>query len=231
MKSLQIASMAAVSLALAMGSRAAAPVRAGIVVLDATQFLGELPEGDTATNGAPRAGGGGRGRGRGGAADAAAVATPAVPRPAPTFTFENFAINLLAPTPFSAKAEIPKAGTWHLYVRSRSVTDGSSFKVSVGGKLSGETFGAAPGGAFQSGGSFELPAGALKVTLTDIHPGGAFDVVLLSPKSDLKESDLAALQYPEDIVLLKEYALPVVIDGVKFGDLNGDGKNDFVILA
>src|SRR5262245_45502308 len=86
--------------------RAAAPVRSGIVVLDATQFLGELPDGDTAMNG--RQGGGG---GRRGAAAAAAS-------PAPSFTFENFAINLLAPTSFGAKANLPDAGTWYLYVRS-----------------------------------------------------------------------------------------------------------------
>jgi outer membrane protein assembly factor BamB len=219
MKKILIALVSAV--ALLPVSRAAAPVRAGIVVLDATSFLGELPEGDTAQNGPPRTGGGRRG--------AAPAATPM--RPAPTFTFENFAINLITPTPFSARADIPKAGTWHLYVRSRSLTDGSSFKVSVGDRLSAGTFGDAPGGAFQSGGGFELPRGPLKVTLTEIHPGGAFDVVLLSQKADLKEADLAALQYPEDIVLLKEYPLPVAIEGVKFGDLNGDGKTDLVVLT
>jgi outer membrane protein assembly factor BamB len=201
-------------------ARATAPVRNGIVVLDATQFLGELPDGDTAQNGPPRNGAVRRG---------GAPATPT--RPAPPFTFENFAINLRAPTPFSAQANIPQRGTWYLYVRSRSVSDGSSFKVSIGGKVSPETFGTKGEGALQPGGSFDLAAGAVKVTLTDIHPGSAFDVVLLSPNSDLKEADLAALQYPEDIVLLKEYPLPVVIDGVKFGDLTGDRKNDLVVLT
>jgi hypothetical protein len=200
--------------------RAVAPVRSGVVILDATQFLGELPDGDTAVNGM-RAGGGRRG----------ANAASAEARPAPAFTFENFAINLGVTTPFSTKANLPRAGTWHLYVRSRSTADGSSFKVAVGNTRSAQTFGDAAGGAFQSGGSFDLPGGPLEVTLTDIHPGSSFDVLLLSTNADLKESDLAPLQYPDDIVLLKEYSLPVAIDGVKFGDLNGDGKTDLVVLT
>jgi outer membrane protein assembly factor BamB len=197
---------------------AAAPVRSGNVVLDATQFLGELPDGDTATNGRPRPGFGRR-----------AATEPT--RPAPAFTFEDFAINLRAPAAFGAPATIPHAGTWYLYVRSRSLTDGSSFKVAVGDQVSAGTFGTAAAGAFQPGGSFDLKAGPLKVTITDIHPGSAFDVLLLSPRSDLKEADLAALQYPDDIVRLKEYKLPVQIEGVKFGDLDGDGKTDLVVLT
>jgi FG-GAP repeat protein len=207
-------------------ARAVAPVRQGVVVLDAAQFLAELPAGDTAANG-PQ---GGRGF-RGPAAPGAAA--PAAPRPPAQFTFEEFAINLAAPTPFSAKADIPAAGTWYLYVRSRCAAVGGSFHVSVGGVPSPETFGAARPGTsiFKSGGSFNLPAGPLKITLTDIHPGISFDVLLLSTRPDLKESDLAPLQYPDDIVLLKEYHFPVQIDGVKFGDLNGDGKMDLVVLT
>jgi hypothetical protein len=217
-------------------ARAVAPVRKGIVVLDACQFLGELPGGDSANNGQRGGGGGGRGRGGNGANGAGAApsgaAAPAT-RPAMPFTFEDFSINLAAPTPFSAKADIPSAGTWYLYVRSRSTTAAGSFKVSVGGTISAETFGNVAAGAssFKSGGSFNLQPGPLKVTLTDIHPGIAFEVALLSTRADLTEADLPPLQYPEDIVLLKEYNLHVQIDGVKFGDLNGDGKTDLVVLT
>jgi hypothetical protein len=207
-------------------ARAVAPVRKGIVVIDAAQFLSELPDGDTAMNGP-----GGRGGFRG--LNTSPATQTAAPRPPAQFTFEDFAINLNTSTSFSAKADIPKAGTWYLFVRSRNASAEGSFKVTVGGIPSGETFGAGPAGRsiLKSGGGFHLPPGPLKVTLTDIHPGISFDVLLLSPRPDLREADLAALQYPDDIVLLKEYHVPVQIDGVKFGDLLGDGKMDLVVLT
>jgi hypothetical protein len=54
--------------------------------------------------------------------------------------------------------------------------------------------------------------------------------MLLSHSKALTEADLPALQYPQDITLLKEYNV-VRPDGVKFGDLNGDGKTDLVVLT
>ena len=197
-------------------------IRNGVVVIDACQFLGELPSGDTAING-PQ---GGRGLGRG-------AATRIATAPASVFSFEDFAINLNNATPFSAKTEIPKATTYYLFVRSRGSANGASFKISVGDKLSEKTFGNIPAGksALEPGGSFDLPAGPLKLTLTEIHPGNAFESAFLTTKSDLTDADLPPLQYPDDIVLLKEYQLHIQIDGVKFGDLNGDGKTDLVVLT
>jgi outer membrane protein assembly factor BamB len=206
-------------------ARAVAPIRQGIIVLDACQFLGEMPGGDTAQNG-PQGGRAFRGL------NAGPAAAPAGKPPA-LVTFEDFSINLSDPYPFSAKANIPQAGTWYLYVRSRTATAGGSFKVSVGGDLSPETFGDAKIGVstLKSGGSFNLPAGPLKVTITSIHPGISFDVLLLSQRENLTDADIVPLQYPDDIVRLKEYHFPLQIDGVKFGDLTGDGKTDMVVLT
>lgn len=216
-----------------LAALAVAPVRNGVVVIDATQFLAELPDGDTATNGPGGGGRGGRGRGRGAATAPAAALTNMLAPASPQFTFQNFSINLLVSTPFSAQVEIPEAGIWHLYVRSRSTMAGNSFKVMVGDRLSSQAFGANLVGqsVLQSGGSFNLQTGRIKVTLTDIEPGNSLDVILLSRSPNLTEEDLRPLQYPQDIVLLKEYTFPVQIDGTKFGDLNGDGKTDVVVLT
>ncbi len=238
----RILTIALIAILFAPTSHAAAPIRNGTIVLDATQFLAQLPEGNTMNNGPARGRGGGRGRGRGaatapGAAPASAPAqnllVPIAQPTPPAFTFANFSINLQQAAPIVAKATVPTAGTYHLYVRSRSTAAGNSFKVKVGDRTSTQTFGdLAPGtSALQSGGSFQLQPGPITVSLTDIQPGNGFEVVLLSPQANLTDADLPALQYPDDIVLLKEYQLPVQIDGTKFGDLTGDGKTDIVVLT
>lgn len=56
------------------------------------------------------------------------------------------------------------------------------------------------------------------------------DVVVLTKNANFQESDLQPLQYAGGPVLLKEYALPGN-HAVKFGDLTGDGKMDFVVLG
>lgn len=56
------------------------------------------------------------------------------------------------------------------------------------------------------------------------------DVVVLTKNARLEESDLRAFQFPNQAVLLKEYTVPGN-HAVKFGDLTGDGKMDFVVLG
>ncbi|HVS70515.1 MAG TPA: hypothetical protein VHQ47_04590 [Phycisphaerae bacterium] len=221
--------------------------RKDVVIIDATKFLAQLPSHD-GVGVANRAGRGGRGAGRRGGgrggrgaslmesttapAPARAPAPPAAQSTAPQspapWSFENYAITLREDAPVSATVTIPDAATYTLFVRSRGAAD-SSFKVSINGQASSETFGNAPE-SFKSGGTFTLQPGPATITLTDIHPGASTDVIVLSKNPALTEDDLKPLQYPEDVVLLKDYHI-IRADGVKFGDLNGDGKMDVVALT
>jgi hypothetical protein len=210
-----------------LSAEAEAPVRQGHIVIDAAQFLADFPQGTAISYGMPSAG---RGRGRGAAGAGGAATRPAAGAPAfpARFVFEDFAMTLNSTTPLSAKLNVPEAGEYHLYVHTLSTGPGA-FKVRVGAQATREAFGASPG--LRDAGTFSLKPGPLTVTIADIEGvGAAFDVLVLSKKADLQEADLAPLQYPEDIVLLKEYAV-VRPDGVKFGDLNGDGKMDLVVIT
>jgi len=110
-----------------------------------------------------------------------------------------------------------------LYVRSRSIKDGNSFKVSVRQTQRGNLR-RCPDGAFNPG------EASIFRRLPQSYPHDIqsrlclWTCLLLSARPDLKESDLAPLQYPEDIELLKEYPLPVVIGRRQFGDLMATAK-------
>lgn len=56
------------------------------------------------------------------------------------------------------------------------------------------------------------------------------DVVVLTKNANFTEADLVKLQFSGEAVLLKEYTVPGN-HAVKFGDLTGDGKMDFVVLG
>ncbi len=69
----------------------------------------------------------------------------------------------------TARIEVPSAGEWRVWVRSRKWTDGAgAFKVRVGENLLGRTFGVSQSEwAWEDGGIVSLKAGTAKVTLED----------------------------------------------------------------
>ncbi len=140
--------------------------------------------------------------------------------------FNNTGIKLNSATNLMTQVAVAKEGTYHLFVRSGG--DKGSFKVAVNDKVTDAVFGNAPWG-WKEGGTFHLNKGLNYIKITRIQPGAVFDVLVLSESPTLNEESVLALQLHKDVKLLKEYKIPPS-NAVKFGDVNGDGKTDFLVL-
>ena len=140
--------------------------------------------------------------------------------------YNNTGIRLNSATNLMTQVAVEKEGNYHLFVRSGG--DKGSFKVAVNDKVTDAVFGSAPWG-WKEGGTFQLHKGLNYVKITRILPGAVFDVLVLSESPTLNEESVLALQLHPDVKLLKEYKIPAS-NAVKFGDVNGDGKTDFMVL-
>jgi hypothetical protein len=172
----------------------------GTVIIPASDFIQEIPKGVII-------------------ADANALHAP--------WIFNNTALMLKSKTNMQVRVQVPEAGRYTLYVRSQGEKN-TSFKVAINDKVTATSFGRGPL-SWQAGGTFELPAGMAYVKLTRIEMGAATDVLVLSKNANLKEEDIRPYQLPADVQLLKQYPIPPS-NAVKFGDVDGDGKTDFMAL-
>lgn len=171
------------------------------VIVDASDFVGEIQKGHVIT-------------------DAAALGVP--------WIFNNTALEMRTNSNYVVRAQIPEAGTYHLFVRSQG-KPGSAFRVAVGDRVIAANVGDEPL-RFERAGSFELPAGRVDVRLMRIEGTPVLDVLALSKDSALTEERLRPLQLRPEVELLREYRIPRS-SMVKFGDLTGDGRVDFVVLT
>ena len=170
------------------------------ILIPASDFLQEIPKGNTI-------------------ADADALKAP--------WLFNNTALVLKSETNLMTKVTVAEPGTYHLYVRSQG-QKGTGFKVAVNDKVTAATFGQAPLN-WQAGGTFELQPGPVNIKITRIDSSPAFDLLVLSKTPNLREDDVRPYQLPDDVKLLKDYSIPPS-NAVKFGDVTGDGKTDFMVL-
>ncbi|UOQ96803.1 hypothetical protein MUN81_16330 [Hymenobacter sp. 5317J-9] len=170
------------------------------VIVPASDFIQEIPKGNII-------------------ADAGGLKAP--------WIFNNTALVLKSKTNMQVRVQVPEAGRYTLYVRSQGEKN-TGFKVAINDKVTAETFGRGPL-SWQVGGTFELPAGPAYVKLTRIDMSAAVDVLVLSKNASLKEEDVRPYQLPEDVQLLKQYTIPRS-NAVKFGDVDGDGRTDFMAL-
>lgn len=184
-----------------VGRVASAPGLPATVIIDASDFLHEIQKGHVVT-------------------DAAGLRVP--------WVFNNTALQMGSRSNYVVRVSIPEAGIYHLYVRSQG-GEGAGFRVAVGDRPIDSDVGDGPM-AFERTGSFELAAGAVDVRLMRIEGGPVLDVLVLSKGAELREEDLVPLQLHPDVELVREYRIPAS-NAVKFGDLTGDGRTDFVVLT
>lgn len=144
------------------------------------------------------------------------------------WVFNNTALVMGTRSNYVIPIAVPEAGTYHLYARSHG-QDGSAFRVAVDDVVIAEDLGDAPL-QFEHAGTVELAAGTTTVRLMRIEDAPVLDVLVLTPAPDFTEDDLKPLQLGPDVVLLQEYDIPRS-GAVKFGDLTGDGRMDFLVLG
>lgn len=170
------------------------------IIIPASDFLNEIPKGDIITD-----------------ANAQKV----------NWLFNNTGLVLNSETNLMVKINVAEAGSYRLYVRSIGNAK-TSFKIAVNDKVTDTVFGNAAL-SFRADKTFSLAKGTANIKITRINSGPVFDVLVLSKNHSLKEEDISSNQLDSDVKLLKEYAIPNS-NAVKFGDVNGDGQTDFMVL-
>jgi hypothetical protein len=144
------------------------------------------------------------------------------------WVFNNTALCFRSREEAVAPVEIPAPGRYRVFVRSHS-RGGGSFRIAVGGGPLDTIFGG-DGWDWQGGEAVEVKAGPLELRAVEITPGACLDVIALSRDPKFRPSDLPRRILPPDVELRKEYRIPPA-GAVKFGDVTGDGRIDFVVLT
>src|SRR5438067_3844729 len=140
----------------------------GTIVVPASDFYANIPEGDSNDGRFPTG----------------------------AWFFNNNTINLGSSAEVVADVPVKEAGVYQLFVRSIG-TPGSSFHVRVAGKTDPGTYGDGPL-SWKRGGDFTLKPGTVEVRLTSIHPVPSPNGLVLTENADLQEDDLKSMELPPE---------------------------------
>lgn len=142
--------------------------------------------------------------------------------------FNNTALFLGSRSNYVIDIEIPEEGTYYLFARTHG-NDNSYFRVAINEIVIDGNVGDRPL-SWELAGMFELKEGTTDLRLMRIENGPVLDVLVLTTNKHFSEADLKGYELHPDVELLKSYNFPNA-DAVKFGDLTGDGRMDFLILT
>lgn len=142
--------------------------------------------------------------------------------------FNNTALYMGSRSQYVIEIDIPEDGTWHLFARTHG-DENSYFRVAVDDQLNDSYLGNRPLN-WEKSGTFELEKGKVNLRLMQILPGPVLDVLVLTKDEDFAEDDLKSYELHTDVELMKSYDIPSS-GAVKFGDLTGDGRTDFLVLT
>lgn len=172
------------------------------VVIGAWEFLEQAPRGTTITD---------------------------APSAKEAWLFNNLAIEMRSKPNVMTRVRIPEPGDYYLYVRSKGDPK-SGFRVMVGEQYAPGTFGQKETMTWEKTGPLSLKGGGVNVLVTRQTGISTLDVLVLSKNPDLTVEDIKSRQFPEEVQLIKEYSIPNS-HCVKFGDVTGDGKMDFMVFS
>lgn len=176
-------------------------VAGDMVVIDASDFLHEIQKDHVIT-------------------DAATLRVP--------WIFNNTALEMRTRSNYVVRVEVPADGKYHLYARTHGKA-GGGFRLAIDDRMIPTDLGDEPL-RLEDAGVVELKKGTADVRLMRIEGSPVFDVLVLSTRPQLTESELKTLQLRPEVALLREYDIPNS-GAVKFGDLTGDGKTDFLVFT
>lgn len=171
------------------------------IVVDASDFMDYLPKNHRIT-------------------DAGELGVP--------WLFNNIGLVMGTRSNYVKKISIPEAGTYHLFVRSHGEEE-SQFRVAVNDRVIDSNLGDDPL-SWERAGTFELEAGTADVRIMRIENSPVLDVLLFTKRETFPEEELKPLQLHPDVSLLQTFDIPEP-HAVKFGDLDGDNRTDFMVLS
>jgi hypothetical protein len=171
-------------------------------VIGAWEFLEHAPRGTTIT-------------------DAATLGEP--------WLYNNLAIEMRSKVNMTTRVRVPEDGDYYLFVRSKGDAR-SGFRVILGEQYVPGTFGKQETMTWERSGPLSLRQGGTSLVLTRQAGVSTLDVLVLTKSPELREEEIRARQLPDEVRLLHEYDIPKG-GCVKFGDVTGDGKTDFMVFS